>query len=143
MVAAPGDDGGDRQPEPALGPVRQVGPQPARQMPGQRRHDDLVELVIGECLLDRLQRVGSSQITFGGDAQRTQLRQQLTELPPGLGGRRLIASRASVVRSPPRHAGLQDISGRGYARVVRRRGVRDEQVERTRLRVGPLAELIA
>src|SRR5262249_24536039 len=48
MVAAPGDDGGDLQPEPALGPVRQVGPQPARQVPGQRGHDNPGERLSGE-----------------------------------------------------------------------------------------------
>ncbi len=43
-------DGRDRQPEPPLGPMWQVGPQPARDGPGQRGHDDLVEPVIGEHL---------------------------------------------------------------------------------------------
>jgi hypothetical protein len=39
-------------------------------MPGQRGQADLVELLIGERLLHRLQRAGAAQITLGGDAPR-------------------------------------------------------------------------
>src|SRR5881394_3930966 len=63
-----GDDGRDREPEPAAGLVRQVGPEPARDAPGQGGHDDLVELVIGEYCSDGLQRDGTPQISLNGDA---------------------------------------------------------------------------
>jgi hypothetical protein len=55
-----GDDGRDRQSEPALCLMRQVGPEPARDGLGQGGHDDLVELAIGARLLDGLQRVGAA-----------------------------------------------------------------------------------
>jgi PadR family transcriptional regulator AphA len=134
-----GDDGRDRQPEPALGPVGQVGPQPVRDGPGQRGYDDLVELVIGEGLLHGLHRLGTAQVTFDGDTQRTQVSQHLAEPLPGLRARLLIGGGASVVRHPPCHAGLQDTCRGGHVRIVCRSGVRDEQVERARSRLDPLA----
>jgi hypothetical protein len=45
-----GDDGRGRLLEPALSLMRQIGPQLARDAPGQSGHDDLVELMLGEHL---------------------------------------------------------------------------------------------
>jgi hypothetical protein len=64
-----GDDGRDGQPEPALGLVRQAGPEPARNAPGQGGHDDLVELMIGEHLFHGFQRAGAAEIALDGGAQ--------------------------------------------------------------------------
>jgi hypothetical protein len=47
-----GHDGGDRQSEPALCLMRQVGPEPARDVPGPGGHDDLAGLPAGACFAD-------------------------------------------------------------------------------------------
>jgi len=105
-------------------------------------HDDLVEPVIGEHLLHGLHRLGTAQVTLDGDIQRTQVSQHLAEPLPGLRARFLIGGGVPVVRHRPCHAGLQDTSRRGHVRIVCRPGVRDEQAERARSRLDPLAELV-
>src|SRR5208282_232178 len=69
-----GDDGRDRQSEPALHLMRQVGPEPAGGVLRQRGHDDLVELAIGAHLLGTIvpitERAGASRQLGSGRAPR-------------------------------------------------------------------------
>lgn len=107
-------------------PAGQAGPEPARDSPRQRGHDDLVELVIGERLVRGLERAGTPQIALGRDAQRSEVGRHPAEPLPGLRARFLVGGRATVIRRPPCHAGRQA-------------GVRDEHVEAypARLAAGP------
>jgi len=134
-----GDDGRDRQSEPALRLMRQVGPEPARDVLGQGGHDDLVELAIYACLPDGLQGVGAAQIALDRHAQRGMPVQYQAETLPGLRGRLLVGGRASVIGRPPPHAWLWKHAAGRHGIVLCGLSVRDDHEERARPRADPLA----
>ena len=140
--SALGDDGGDRQPVPALCLPGQIGSQPAGERLGQGGHDDFVEMVIGEHLLDGLERAGAAEGAVHRDALRGEAGRHLAEPLPGLSGRLLVGGRWRVVRHPPPHARLGQNGTHRHGVVVCRLRVRDQHEERAGPLADPLAELV-